>query len=219
MVKTVTARTSAHTPVGAVVGDDSGTDTGRARIMDEAASLFLQQGYDATSLRHLAETVGMKAGSLYYHFASKDELLTEILERGMAVMESAFDDAALSTAGDDAATRVAAHIRAHLAALFENGPYTAAHVTTFRTAPPAVRDEIVPRRDAYEARWTELLADLQAEESIRPDVDIHVARLALFGAMNASVDWFDPVVGSLDHFAAAITAQFWHGIGRREAAA
>lgn len=195
---------------------ETAIDTGRARILDEAAALFLQQGYDATSLRHIADAVGMKAGSLYYHFDSKDDLLTAILRRGIEVMESAFDGAAAATA---AATidaqperRVEAHVRAHLAALFENGPYTAAHVTTFRTAPPAVRDTIVPIRDAYEARWTQLLRDLQADGKIPPTVDVSVARLVLFGAMNSSVEWFDPSRGNLDRFAHAITAQFWNGV-------
>ena len=134
--------------------------------MDEAATLFVQQGYDATSLRHLADVVGMKAGSLYYHFSSKDELLTEILRprhRGHGGGSSTKPTPA--TADADAPTRVAAHVRAHLSALFENGPYTATHVATFRTAPPAVRDEIVPIRDAYEARWTELLRALQSDGS------------------------------------------------------
>jgi AcrR family transcriptional regulator len=187
-------------------------DSGRERIMDEAASLFLKHGYEATSLRHIAEAVGMKAGSLYYHFASKDELLSEILRRGIDVMQSAFDAAERSSAGQPPATRVGNHVRAHLAALFENGPYTAAHVTTFRTAPDGVRDQIVPVRDAYEARWTELLRHLQADGEIPPTVDVNVARLVLFGAMNSSVEWFDTDRGSLDRFATAITHQFWNGV-------
>ena len=137
--------------------------------MDEAATLFLQQGYDATSLRDIAEAVGMKAGSIYYHFASKDELLAQILHRGITVMQTAFDDAERVT-GTRPTARIEAHVRAHLAALFENGPYTAAHVMTFRTAPDAVRDEIVPVRDAYEARWTDLLSDLQAAGKIPPEL-------------------------------------------------
>jgi len=191
---------------------DAPPDSGRARIMDEAATLFLQQGYDATSLRHIADTVGMKAGSIYYHFASKDELLTEILRRGINVMEAAFDDAERTSAQRHPAVRVEAHVRAHLAALFENGSYTAAHVMTFRTAPDAVRRVIVPVRDAYEARWTEMLRDLQADGEIPPTVDVSVARLILFGAMNSSVEWFDPSRGNLDRFAAAITHQFWNGV-------
>ena len=179
--------------------------------MDEAATLFLQQGYDATSLRDIAEAVGMKAGSIYYHFASKDELLAQILHRGITVMQTAFDDAERVT-GSRPTVRIEAHVRAHLAALFENGPYTAAHVMTFRTAPDAVRDEIVPVRDAYEARWTDLLRDLQAAGKIPASIDVNVARLILFGAMNSSVEWFDPSRGNLDRFAAAITQQFWNGV-------
>ena len=191
---------------------DAPPDSGRTRIMDEAATLFLQQGYDATSLRHIADVVGMKAGSIYYHFASKEELLTEILRTGISVMEAAFEQAERTAEGRSPAAGVEAHVRAHLAALFENGPYTAAHVMTFRTAPDSVRQQIVPVRDAYEARWTDMLRHLQADGKIPPTVDVNVARLILFGAMNSSVDWFDPGRGNLDRFAAAITQQFWNGV-------
>lgn len=192
--------------------DAPSTESGRVRIMDEAATLFLQRGYEGTSLRQLADVVGMKAGSLYYHFASKDELLTEILRRGIDVMESAFDEAERSTTPAAPHTRIEAHVRAHLAALFENGPYTATHVMTFRTSPETVRDAVVPLRDAYEARWTELLRLLQSDGYLADDVDVNIARLALFGAMNSSVEWFDPTRGNLDRFASAITRQFWNGV-------
>jgi AcrR family transcriptional regulator len=187
-------------------------ESGRDRILDEAAALFLRHGYEGTSLRQLADTVGMKAGSLYYHFASKDDLLTEILRRGIDVMQTAFDEAETSTGLARPVDRIEAHVRAHLSALFENGPYTAAHVMTFRTAPESVREIVVPLRDAYEARWTEMLRRLQADGAIQPTVDVNVIRLVLFGAMNASVEWFDTDRGNLDRFAAAITAQFWSGV-------
>jgi len=187
-------------------------ESGRDRILDEAAALFLRHGYEGTSLRQLADTVGMKAGSLYYHFASKDDLLTEILRRGIDVMQTAFDEAEASVGASRPVDRIEAHVRAHLSALFENGPYTAAHVTTFRTAPETVREIVVPLRDAYEARWTEMLRLLQADGAIQPTVDVNVIRRVLFGAMNASVEWFDTDRGNLDRFAAAITAQFWSGV-------
>jgi AcrR family transcriptional regulator len=187
-------------------------ESGRSRIMDEAATLFLQHGYEGTSLRQLADVVGMKAGSLYYHFSSKDELLTEILRRGIDVMESAFDDADSATADAAPLRRIEVHVRAHLAALFENGPYTAAHVMTFRTSPANVRAAVVPLRDAYEARWSELLRSLQVGRHLAGDVDVNIARLALFGAMNSAVEWFDPGRGNLDRFASAITRQFWNGV-------
>jgi hypothetical protein len=96
-------------------------------------------------------------------------------------------------------------VRAHLSALFENGPYTAAHVTAFRTAPVEVRDAVVPMRDAYEARWTELLAALEI------GTPVGLSRLTLFGAMNTAVEWFDTERGNLDELADVITRQFWEG--------
>ena len=187
---------------------------GRQRILDVAAALFLERGYLGTSLREIASEVGMKPGSLYYHFASKEALLEAILRRGIIVMVDAFRDAAATTQGADGNTRFGAHVRAHLAALFENGPYTAAHVTTFRTAPPAICEAIVPERDAYEAMWSELLRELKTNHELGPRTPIGLSRLALFGAMNSAIDWFDPERGSLDTFAEAITTQFWSGLAR-----
>jgi AcrR family transcriptional regulator len=47
----------------------------RERILDIALDLFVDQGYDKTSLREIAEAMGFTKAALYYHFASKDEIL------------------------------------------------------------------------------------------------------------------------------------------------
>ena len=184
----------------------------RTRILDIAAAMILERGYDATSLRQLADEVGMKAGSLYYHFSSKEQLLTAILERGIEVMNDAFDTAERTHADAEPQERLNAHVRAHLSALFEHGPYTAAHVVTFRTAPPAVRNALVPARDSYEARWTDLLVGLQESGAMRTDIGANVTRLALMGAMNSSVECFDRDRGTMDTFAEEIARQFWTGV-------
>ncbi len=51
----------------------------KADILRAAGQLFLTRGYHPTSLAQVASAVGMLKGSLYYHIASKDELLMEIL--------------------------------------------------------------------------------------------------------------------------------------------
>ena len=188
------------------------SQNGAQRILDSAAELFLRQGYAPTSLRDIAGRAGMKAGSLYYHFDSKEDLLASILRRGMAVMVDAFEITAAETLGAAPRDRVAAHVRAHLGALFEHGPYTAAHVITFPMAPESVRAEIVPLRDSYEGRWASLLIELQGTGAIAADVNSGLARLLLFGAMNTTIEWFDPSRSSLDDLAHAIIRQFWDGV-------
>lgn len=52
----------------------------REQILDAAAALFAQHGYAGTSTRAIAERVGVRQASLYYHFSGKDEILLELLE-------------------------------------------------------------------------------------------------------------------------------------------
>jgi AcrR family transcriptional regulator len=47
----------------------------RQRILDVALELFIEQGYDGTSLRQISERLGVTKAALYYHFASKEDLL------------------------------------------------------------------------------------------------------------------------------------------------
>ena len=63
-----------HTP------EEQGADTSpREQILDAAAALFVEHGFAATSTRMIAERVGIRQASLYYHFSGKDELLIELL--------------------------------------------------------------------------------------------------------------------------------------------
>jgi AcrR family transcriptional regulator len=47
----------------------------RERILDVALDLFVEHGYEGASLRQIAEIMGFSKAALYYHFASKDDLL------------------------------------------------------------------------------------------------------------------------------------------------
>ena len=51
----------------------------RLAIEDAAIDLFMEQGYHATSMRQIAERVGLALGGIYNHFASKDEIFQAII--------------------------------------------------------------------------------------------------------------------------------------------
>jgi AcrR family transcriptional regulator len=55
----------------------------RDQILDAAAELFVENGISATSTRAIAERVGIRQASLYYHFAGKDDMLVELLTRSV----------------------------------------------------------------------------------------------------------------------------------------
>ena len=187
--------------------------SGRERITDAAAALFLREGYAQTSLRDIAAAVGIKAGSIYYHFDSKEALFADILQQGIRVMEDAFAFVAEETRGRNGETRVRRHIHGHLSALFEHGPYTTNHVSAFHIAPRSVKEAVVPARDRYEGAWVDLFDDLVARGEMTGDMSPSLLRLSLFGAMNFAVEWFDPARGNLDELVTVIARQFWSGAG------
>ncbi|ALG13141.1 TetR/AcrR family transcriptional regulator [Kibdelosporangium phytohabitans] len=59
------------------MGTRSGT---KAKIQDVALELFGEQGYDKTSLREIAERLGVTKAALYYHFKTKEEIITSLLQ-------------------------------------------------------------------------------------------------------------------------------------------
>ncbi len=62
-------------------------DDTRTRIQAIALELFTEQGYDATSLREVAERLGVTKAALYYHFKSKDEIVESLMADHLVRLE------------------------------------------------------------------------------------------------------------------------------------
>jgi AcrR family transcriptional regulator len=65
----------ATTPTVPSDADEEAPRGTRERILDVALDLFIEKGFDKTSLREIAEQLGFSKAALYYHFASKDDIL------------------------------------------------------------------------------------------------------------------------------------------------
>ncbi len=63
--------------------DEAEEKTTKEKIFEVSLDLFAQKGFDAVSMREIAEAVGIKKASLYSHFSSKDELLEKLFEYPM----------------------------------------------------------------------------------------------------------------------------------------
>lgn len=58
----------------------------RDRLLEVAAQLFLEQGYEATGLAAILKAAGVNSGSLYYFFKSKEDLLVAVLDRYLELL-------------------------------------------------------------------------------------------------------------------------------------
>ncbi|MFI4941321.1 MAG: TetR/AcrR family transcriptional regulator, partial [Burkholderiales bacterium] len=55
----------------------------RNELIAKSAQLFREKGYDKTTVRDIAAAVGMQAGSWFYHFKTKQDILMAVMEQGL----------------------------------------------------------------------------------------------------------------------------------------
>ena len=189
------------------------SELSRAQILDAAAAMLRRQGYGNTTLRRIAEVAGIQAGSIYYHFASKDEIMDAVLERGVAAVYHAVRDKLAALPEDaDHLHRIETAVIAHLEALLSHGDYTSASIRTFGEVPEAFQQKAQPLREAYVVLWQELLGAAQAAGAIRADLDPSLLRTMLLGSLNWTVEWYDPTLRPVGDIARQAVDVLFHGI-------
>jgi AcrR family transcriptional regulator len=182
----------------------------RQALLTAAAQLFRDQGFDATSTRDIAAAVGMHSGSPFYHFKSKDALLYAVMEAGMhaalARQARALVDA--TARADTSQAQLRCLIRAHFDILLGPGnDFVPVMLYEHRALSAHQCASLAQLQSAYESAWTPVLEALHASGHLRAPVKL--SRLLILGALNWSVQWFDPAKGaSLDELTDAALALF-----------
>lgn len=178
----------------------------RQDIVKAAAKLFRRNGFNGTSTRAIASAAGMHSGSLFCHFKSKDALLYEVMQEGMR--SALARQMIVLLAEHDAATTLRQLIRSHFHTLLgSNSDFMQAVLYESRSLTTRQRSVIAKLQGDYEAAWTPVLQELASAGCLQAEVPL--ARLLIFGALNRSVQWFDPKKGtSLDDLTDAAMTLF-----------
>ncbi|STZ41106.1 TetR family transcriptional regulator [Mycolicibacterium gilvum] len=165
----------------------------RARILDSAALTFRNKGYAGTRLSDVAAAANTQAGSLYYHFPSREELVEEVLRVGQE-RTSGFVRRRVAALPDDASAldRLREAISAHLDTVLEIGDYTAATIRIIGQVPDEIRKRRIHEQREYGEFWRSLVNATQGTDDIRTDLNSSAMRMLLLGAMNSVPEWFRP---------------------------
>jgi AcrR family transcriptional regulator len=160
-------------------------DNRRQLLLDAAAGLICRRGFHGTSMRDIGRATDMLAGSIYYHFPSKDALLVAIYAEGVRRIAERVD-AAVARATDPM-KRLEAACVAHLEMLLTDSDYAQVVVRVLPEDVPAVSARLTALRDDYEERFRRLIAALGLPKSRR-----RYARLTLLGGLNGAQAWYRP---------------------------
>ena len=184
-----------------------------SRLLELAADLFRQNGYAATTMRDIADAGGMKAGSLYYHFSSKDEILDGVLERGIGEAIRGFEAAMAALPADaDFDARIRAATTAHLKTVWEYGTYTVASRQLLKHIPESLHAKHIGMRRRYDELWRNLLHEGVEAGILARDADLGLTRLFLLGSLNWTSEWLDPQKKSFEDLGAMAAELFLNGM-------
>ena len=161
----------------------------KRRILTAAAKLFRERGFARSTVRELAEEVGILSGSLFHHFKSKDDILFAVMEEVIVDMDTALAAALKSAETTDDKLRALIHNQLS----FIHGPQgdaTAVLVYEWNTLSPEGQSRLLERRGHFFARWQDILEDAHAEGLIK--VEPGILRQLIHGAAVWTANWYRP---------------------------
>lgn len=169
----------------------SKADATKERIVKVARDLFQRIGTRSLTLRGLAAAAGLEAGSIYYHFDSKDAIIVAVLADGIDSATEAVN-AAIAKLGPDSSPidRLDAALRAHLKYVVREG--FSSRLQSIRRLPARFRDHHMKQERAYAAIFAGLIAEAEAQGLTRPGYDLTAIRMLLLGSLTWVAEWFNP---------------------------
>lgn len=167
--------------------DGGNGDSMSNRILAAATALFYEQGYNGTTMREIASAVGIKAGSLYNHFAAKEDILFEICH-GVLVEMLRDAQRALATATSCEA-RLRRLVEFHVRFCAEDRFRSKVADDQLHVLSDARRQQVLDIRDTYEQLFRDILAAGRETEGWEVD-DVAVVTFALATMANSVYVWF-----------------------------
>lgn len=174
-------------------------ESARGRLLVKAAHLFKMKGYERTTVRDLANEVGIQSGSIFHHFKTKEEILKAVMEEAIRYNTERMKRALANS--QTAKEKLLELIKCELTSITGfTGEAMSVLVYEWRSLSAESQAHILSLRDIYEQLWLDVLEQAKEEGLIKGDT--FILRRFLTGALSWTTTWFDERGGmSLDDLA------------------
>jgi AcrR family transcriptional regulator len=160
------------------------------RVLDAAALLFRTKGYDATTAREIAATLGIQKASLYHHTRSKGRLLYEVCTKALQSIQR--DVGTAVALAIDPIERARVLVGAHVDSLLRHQNQHATSLLELRALSGDDAAAVVALRDAYDAFVRSVIDEGRRSGAIRTDLPAGLLTQYLFSLTNRTMLWFRP---------------------------
>jgi AcrR family transcriptional regulator len=187
----------------------------REEIIHAAAHVFRDRGFEAATLRDVAQALGTDRASLYYYFGSKEELLQEIVREALGRDVQAAE--AVNRSRASTPDKICALIESMVNSYAENYPHINVYIEDLGRIARQDSEwstDVIARTRAYESLVHSILDKGRSDGTLRSDVPLELCALALFGMINWMHRWYRPnIKWSPQEIANAFTEVFLNGYG------
>ena len=143
------------------------------------------------TLKEIAAAAELQAGSLYYHFDTKEALVEAVLTAGVeGAMEATRAAVAALGADADPMAGLRAALAAHLQVVLSDSAYASANLRILGQVPRVIRERHLKRQRKYGVFWRGLFERAAGAGALRADLDLSVVRMLALGALNWSIEWY-----------------------------
>jgi len=160
-------------------------------IIAAASTIFLKNGYEATSLQDIASAVGILKGSIYYYIKAKEDLLFEIVNRAQLLYLTTLDESPATTAGP-APIRLADFIRRWMLLTPKQQEWNTVAERSFDRLSPERLGLVIERRDHISSFVKGIIEQGVHEGAFDPGVDVSLATITVFELLNHTNEWHQP---------------------------
>lgn len=166
-----------------------GADERREQILKAALEAFHTKGYGQTSVRDLADSVGMSIAGMYHYFATKDDILFAILETSVDHLLSELTQARDSEETPEA--RIRAMLAAMIRVVVDDRASIRVLIDNADKLPPERAGMIRAKQRQGALMVRAELECLQKMGRLKP-LDLNVITFAVNGMANWAYYWYDP---------------------------
>ena len=163
----------------------------RNEILQIARILLAEKGFEAASIREIGDAAGILSGSLYYHFATKDDMLDELVRPFVLPLLKQYETIAHSDA--PASDRLRQMITFGLQNLVQEPDLLKITANDRKFFAKSDRFSYVEEawQDIFQI-WYGVLQDGTRQGLFRSDVNLHITLRMIIELLNGTVDWFRP---------------------------
>lgn len=159
----------------------------KTQIIEISERLFKEKGYLATSMRDIADGLGIEPASLYSHISSKDEVLWEIASRCAKDFHSAINP--IYDSGLHTQQKLTEMIARHVEVICSNLDASAVFFHEWRHLEEPRRSEYAETRDNYEQKFKDVVMD-GIRENLFLNYDEGFTTRAILSALNWTHTWY-----------------------------